>query len=96
MAAVWTPDGKTSISGAHPSANLVSAVGELTPQQFRVLNLIARGYLNKQIAHELDLSISTIKGHTTAILKRLGLQRRTQILAQIRELNIDLDEENNA
>lgn len=51
---------------------------ELTPQQFRVLQMVSTGQLNKQIAHELDVSEATIKAHMTAILRKLGASNRTQ------------------
>lgn len=89
--AVWIPETVRQApvqSQAPEERDIAARIADLSPQQFTVLNLIAEGLLNKQIAHELDLSISTVKGHTTAILKKLGLQRRTQILAAIARLNL--------
>lgn len=57
------------------AANLLR---ELTPQQFRVLQMVSTGQLNKQIAHELNVSEATIKTHMTAILRKLGATNRTQ------------------
>lgn len=50
----------------------------LTPQQFRVLQMLGEGLLNKQIAYELGVSEATIKAHMTAILRKLGASNRTQ------------------
>ncbi|AGH45275.1 response regulator transcription factor [Paraglaciecola psychrophila] len=50
----------------------------LTPHQFRVLQLMADGLLNKQIAHEFQVSESTIKQHVSAVLNKLGFNNRTQ------------------
>ena len=60
------------------------AVAALTPQQYRVLKLLARGYSNRAIAAEIDVVIATVKAHVTVILRKLGLERRTQaaLLAQ--------------
>ena len=60
------------------------ALASLTPQQSRVLVMLADGLLNKQIAHELHITEATVKAHVTAILNKLGLHRRTQaaVLAQ--------------
>lgn len=58
---------------------LASRVASLTPQQFRVLTLLADGRLNKQIASELEVSEATVKAHVTAILRKLNLYRRTQV-----------------
>jgi DNA-binding NarL/FixJ family response regulator len=50
----------------------------LTPQQFRVLQMLGEGLLNKQIGYELGVSEATIKAHMTAILRKLGASNRTQ------------------
>lgn len=51
---------------------------QLTPQQLVVLKMMADGLLNKQIAYELGIKETTIKQHGSAILKKLGLNNRTQ------------------
>lgn len=63
-----------------PSEESVFAVKleQLTPQQFTVLKMMADGLLNKQIAYELGIKETTIKQHGSAILKKLGLNNRTQ------------------
>ncbi|HTL76852.1 MAG TPA: response regulator transcription factor [Casimicrobiaceae bacterium] len=60
------------------------AVAALTPQQYRVLLLLARGYSNRAIAEDIDVVVATVKAHVTVILRKLGLERRTQaaLLAQ--------------
>lgn len=60
------------------------AVAALTPQQYRVLMLLARGYSNRAIARDIDVVVATVKAHVTVILRKLGLERRTQaaLLAQ--------------
>lgn len=50
----------------------------LTPQQFRVLQMLGEGLLNKQIGYELGVSEATIKAHMTAILRKFGASNRTQ------------------
>lgn len=50
----------------------------LTPQQKRIMKLICAGKPNKQIAYELSLAEATVKAHITALLRRLGVQNRTQ------------------
>jgi DNA-binding NarL/FixJ family response regulator len=59
-------------------------ISRLTPQQLRVLLLLAEGHSNKTIAQDLEVSEATIKAHVTVILRKLGLERRTQaaLLAQ--------------
>ena len=48
--------------------------GWLTPRQCRVLELIAAGYANKEIAHRLRISVKTVEFHKTNIMARLGLR----------------------
>lgn len=60
-------------------AEIAARVAELTPQQFRVLSMIAEGKLNKQIAFELNVSEATVKAHMTAIMRKLGVSNRTQV-----------------
>jgi DNA-binding NarL/FixJ family response regulator len=64
-------------------------VRELTPQQFRVLQMLGDGLLNKQIAYELGVSEATIKAHMTAILRKLGASNRTQAVLIAGKLAID-------
>lgn len=56
----------------------------LTPQQLKVLVLLADGQSNKYIAGNLAITEATVKAHITGILRKLGIERRTQaaILAQ--------------
>ena len=56
----------------------------LTPQQLRVLIMLAEGQSNKYIAGNLAITEATVKAHITGILRKLDLERRTQaaILAQ--------------
>ncbi|MBJ6981787.1 response regulator transcription factor [Luteimonas sp. MC1572] len=64
-------------------------VAELTPQQFRVLQMLGAGLLNKQIGYELGVSEATIKAHMTAILRKLGASNRTQAVLVAGRLALD-------
>ena len=50
----------------------------LTPQERRILELIAEGMTNRQIGEQLFLAEKTVKNYVTSILSKLGMQRRTQ------------------
>jgi len=50
----------------------------LTRQQAKILQLICEGRLNKQIAYDLSIAETTVKAHVTAIMRKLGVQSRTQ------------------
>jgi DNA-binding NarL/FixJ family response regulator len=52
----------------------------LTGRQNEVLNLIANGHSNKEIAHRLGTSEGTVKAHVTAIMRQLGVRNRVQML----------------
>jgi DNA-binding NarL/FixJ family response regulator len=53
-------------------------VAGLTPREQDVLALIAEGQTNRQIGEQLGLAEKTVKNYVTAILMKLGMQRRTQ------------------
>ncbi|MBD0411507.1 response regulator transcription factor [Pseudoalteromonas distincta] len=57
---------------------IAAQVASLTPQQYRVLQYLHEGLLNKQIAYELHISEATVKAHITAIFRKLGVYNRTQ------------------
>lgn len=58
--------------------DILRRIESLTPQQRVVLSHLVRGRLNKQIAHDLDVSMTTVKAHVSAILQKLGTYSRTQ------------------
>ena len=55
-----------------------TVISPLTRRETEILNYIAQGYLNKQIAAELDISAQTIKNHVTSILRKLNANARTE------------------
>jgi len=56
----------------------LARLGQLTRQQGTILQLICEGKLNKQIAYDLSIAETTVKAHVTAIMRKLGVQSRTQ------------------
>ncbi len=69
-------------------AALAARLASLSPQQFRVLTLVAEGLLNKQIADRLQVQERTVKAHLSAIFERLGVRNRTQAGVVLRELEL--------
>ena len=51
---------------------------DLTPREYEVLTLLARGLSNKLIAAELNISEHTVKFHVAALMSKLGAQSRTE------------------
>src|SRR5512132_2991109 len=61
-----------------------SPVGRLTPRELEILELIDRGFSNKQIARRLSIELSTVKNHVHNILEKLQVGRRTEAAAWAR------------
>jgi DNA-binding NarL/FixJ family response regulator len=62
----------------HPERRDPVEFALLTPQERRVLDLIAQGMTNRQIAAELLLAEKTVKNYVSSLLGKLGVERRTQ------------------
>jgi DNA-binding NarL/FixJ family response regulator len=76
---VWTPpDVDLHADADAETAELMTRMATLTPQQVRVLMMLSEGLLNKQIAYQLGVSEATVKAHVSAILQKLGVESRTQ------------------
>jgi two-component system response regulator DevR len=60
--------------GPHMDPRLAS----LTPQERRILDLIAEGYTNREIADTMFLAEKTVKNYVSNLLAKLGMDRRTQ------------------
>jgi DNA-binding NarL/FixJ family response regulator len=84
--------GLTSIAPPPPakdvSARAVAVQFDLTEREIEVLQLIATGATNREIAQELVVSEGTVKNHVSNILSRLGLRDRTQAAIFARENNL--------
>ncbi len=88
---VWVPDGvEHSVEEDPAVAELMERLKTLTPQQSRVLSMLAEGLLNKQIAYELGVSEATIKAHVSAILLKLNVDSRTQAVIKLGKVNMAL------
>jgi DNA-binding NarL/FixJ family response regulator len=70
-----------------PREEAIERLSLLTRQQARILQLICEGLLNKQIAYELSIAETTVKAHVTAIMRKLGVQSRTQAVLIARQTN---------
>jgi len=72
---------------------IAAQVASLTPQQYRVLQYLHEGLLNKQIAYELHISEATVKAHITAIFRKLGVYNRTQAVLIAAKLKLETIEQ---
>jgi DNA-binding NarL/FixJ family response regulator len=62
-------------------------LASLTPQERKILDLIAEGYTNRQIAENLFLAEKTVKNYVSNLLAKLGMERRTQAATFAARLN---------
>lgn len=97
MMEIW--DGKTYVPAGFKTparataddptvAEVSRKIAGLSQQQARILSLICKGKPNKLIAYEMQLAEATVKAHITALLRRLGVQNRTQAALMVREVSI--------
>jgi len=84
----FIPEGYVLLDDASEGKDgAVSRLASLTNQQARILQLICEGKLNKQIAYELSIAETTVKAHVTAIMRKLGVQSRTQAVLIAKEIS---------
>jgi NarL family two-component system response regulator LiaR len=70
-----------------------SAALDLTERELTVLRLLAKGHSDRMIADELQISVRTVTTHVQSILRKLGVENRTQaVLYALRNNLADLDD----
>ncbi len=65
----------------------VAALG-LTPRELEILERIAEGLSNQEIAARLFVSENTVKTHASRVFDKLGAKRRTQAVQRARDLRV--------
>jgi DNA-binding NarL/FixJ family response regulator len=53
---------------------------ELSPRELEVLRLVARGYANREIAAELEISVKTVDAHKANGMSKLGMSSRIELV----------------
>jgi len=72
---------------------MVSRKERLTSRQSEVLQLIAEGHPNREIASTLNISVKTVENHRTNLMKILGLNNTAELIQYaIRHGIISLDD----
>jgi DNA-binding NarL/FixJ family response regulator len=82
----------SSLGKKPPSASvertLAALPASLTPREEDVLRLLAQGYSNRQIAHSLFISHTTVKKHVERIISKLGVSTRTEAAVKASRLGL--------
>jgi len=65
----------------------VAALG-LTPREMEILELIAEGLSNREIAERAHVSENTVKTHSSRVFDKLGARRRTQAVQRAKALRL--------
>lgn len=60
----------------------------ITPRELEILELIAAGLSNREIAQRVFVSENTVKTHSSRVFEKLGARRRTQAVQRGRELRL--------
>lgn len=80
----YTDNSAPSITGRMPgteeTAPLAEELAVLSPREMEVLQLVAEGHTNQEIADLLVISIKTVQAHRANVMEKLGLQHVTQLV----------------
>jgi DNA-binding CsgD family transcriptional regulator len=78
--------------GPYPASTIPAATAAvpLSQREREVLQLLARGLSNKEMARTLSVSENTVKTHLANLYEKLGARRRTEAVAAARRLGLDL------
>jgi TolB-like protein len=63
-------------------------VRNLTPRQLEVLELVAKGLTNKEIANVLGIAFGTVRNHASAVMESLGVANRTEAALALQKLGL--------
>lgn len=79
--------GRTAAMQFEPNLRARGALG-ISEREFEVLELLAAGRSNKEIATRLQISPNTVKTHVARVFGKLGARRRTEAILRARELGM--------
>lgn len=84
----YIPENLTDITPINNLSGKSTGLKTLTNRQSQVLDLIAQGKSNKQIAFDMGVSESTVKLHINALLRSLHVSNRTQAVITAQKMGI--------
>ncbi|MBT1631783.1 response regulator transcription factor [Curtobacterium flaccumfaciens] len=82
-AAAGSAAGSAAPAGADPGRSLAARFPDLTPRELDVLERIADGRTNPQIAAELFLTVPTVKSYVNQVFAKLGVRTRAEAVARV-------------
>jgi DNA-binding NarL/FixJ family response regulator len=88
------PQAAAQLGELKPSMNARSRVGELTPRECEILQMIELGLSNKEIARDLRIEVGTVKNHVHNILEKLNVRRRNEAAHRFRAADSRHGDEN--
>jgi two-component system response regulator DevR len=78
---VLDPRAEAALEAGRTTSTDLSRLDRLSPQERRVLALIAEGLTNRQIARQLALAEKTVKNYVSTVLRKLEMTRRSEAAA---------------
>jgi len=83
---------KQPVQSSQPQAFVMNAAAlqqaGISPREYEVLEAIAKGFSNQEIADKLFLSVNTVKTHTSNLFVKLDARRRTQAIQKAKALGL--------
>ncbi len=70
-----------------PNTSLISQL-EISKRELEVLNLMAQGHSNEEIAAKIFVSVSTVKTHNQNLFLKLAVKRRIQAVEKAKRLHL--------
>lgn len=77
---------ESALAGGPRPAPEPDAIQRLSPREWQIATLVARGATNREVASSLFLSDKTVEAHLTRIYRTLGLRSRAQLAARVADL----------
>jgi DNA-binding CsgD family transcriptional regulator len=66
-------------TGPRPRREWRTGLEALTPSELRIVRLVAEGRSNREIAHELYVTLKTVEGHLSRVYTKLGIDGRAEL-----------------
>lgn len=89
--AIFSPGATQRLLGYfNPEGAAAPPLPELTERERTLLDLIARGFTNPEIAEQLGLSVKTVRNQVSLLFAKLQVKRRTEAIVQARQAGLGL------